>query len=198
MINNYTNQITSNMIIYKNLEIKEFKTYNDLDKWLTNNYFNDQGIWLRVFKVNSKIESVTQKEFVEAGLCWGWIDGLINSYDDQSYLIRFTPRGRKSIWSKINVKTVERLIKEERMKPNGMLQVEAAKKDGRWQNAYEPPSTMTTDKALLKALEKNPKAKAKFQTLTKQEIYSINFSIANIKPQNKSKKIQNTIRKLEE
>jgi uncharacterized protein YdeI (YjbR/CyaY-like superfamily) len=186
------------MKIYKDLEVLEFQNYETLDKWLSINYDREKGIWLRVFKVNSGISSVSNKEFVIAGLCWGWIDGLINSCDDISYLIRFTPRGTKSIWSKINVNSVNQLIKDGKMMPSGMAQVAAAKNDGRWDRAYEPPSKMVADPILLLELENYPKAKSNFSKLSKQDLYSINFQIATIKKENKIKKILSIIKKLED
>jgi uncharacterized protein YdeI (YjbR/CyaY-like superfamily) len=184
------------MLFHKELEVLEFSDYSALDGWLRDNHTSKIGIWLRVYKVNSVTPSVTREEFVKLGLIWGWIDGLINKFDDQSYLIRYTPRGLKSIWSKINVNIVEQLIKEGLMQPSGLDQVNNAKKDGRWERAYEPPSKMTIDKDFFLELEKYPDAKIAFSKLNKTELYSIGFGISTVKVENKQKKIISIINKL--
>jgi uncharacterized protein YdeI (YjbR/CyaY-like superfamily) len=184
------------MLIHKGLEVLEFSDYSALNDWLGNNHKRKLGIWLRVYKVNSLTPSVTREEFVKLGLTWGWIDGLTNSYDEQSYLIRYTPRGIKSIWSKINVNIVEQLIKEGLMQPSGLEHVNNAKKDGRWERAYEPPSKMTIENDFFLELEKYPDAKIAFSKLNKTELYSIGFGISTVKVENKQKKIISIINKL--
>jgi uncharacterized protein YdeI (YjbR/CyaY-like superfamily) len=95
-----------------------------------------KAIWLRIYKKNSGIETVSYPTSVDMALCWGWIDGLTNKYDEVSYLVRFTPRRPKSVWSKINVAKVERLIAQDLMQPTGLEHIVSAKKDGRWDKAY--------------------------------------------------------------
>ena len=117
---------------HKDLPVYSFKTEADFLNWLSKNYEISTGFWLHFYKKATKIPSVDYSEAVDVALCYGWIDGLLNSYDDKSYLVRFTPRRPKSVWSKINVAKVEKLIAEKRMQPSGLTQVESAKKDGRW------------------------------------------------------------------
>jgi uncharacterized protein YdeI (YjbR/CyaY-like superfamily) len=121
---------------HKDLPVYSFKTEADFLNWLSKNYEISTGFWLHFYKKATKIPSVDYSEAVDVALCYGWIDGLLNSYDDKSYLLRFTPRRPKSVWSKINVAKVEKLIAEKRMHPSGLAQVESAKKDGRWAAAY--------------------------------------------------------------
>jgi len=121
---------------HKDLPVYSFKTEKDFLNWLSKNHDISAGFWLHFYKKANNIPSVDYPEAVDIALCYGWIDGLLNSYDDKSYLVRFTPRRPKSVWSKINVAKVEKLIAEKRMQPSGLAQVESAKKDGRWAAAY--------------------------------------------------------------
>ncbi len=122
--------------IHKDLPVYSFKTEADFLNWLSKNHDISTGFWLHFYKKATKIPSVDYPEAVDVALCYGWIDGLLNSYDDKSYLLRFTPRRPNSVWSKVNVAKVEKLIAEKRMHPSGLAQVESAKKDGRWAAAY--------------------------------------------------------------
>ena len=132
-------------------------------------------------KKNSGYPTVTYKEAVDEALCFGWIDGQSQSLDELAYLQRFTPRRAKSIWSKINTEHVARLVKEGKMDPAGLAQVEAAKKDGRWQKAYSSPANMKIPDDFLKELEKQPKAKAFFKTLSKTNLYAIGYRLETAK-----------------
>jgi uncharacterized protein YdeI (YjbR/CyaY-like superfamily) len=121
---------------HKDLPVYSFKTEADFLNWLSKNHDTSNGFWLHFYKKATKILSVDYPKAVDVALCYGWIDGLLNSYDDKSYLVRFTPRRPKSVWSKVNVAKVEKLIAEKRMQTSGLAQVESAKKDGRWAAAY--------------------------------------------------------------
>ena len=121
---------------HKDLPVYSFKTETDFLNWLSKNRDISTGFWLHFYKKASKIPSVDYSEAVDIALCYGWIDGLLNPHDDKSYLLRFTPRRPKSVWSKINIAKVEKLIAEKRMQPSGLAQAESAKKDGRWAAAY--------------------------------------------------------------
>ena len=121
---------------HKDLPVYSFKTETDFLNWLSKNYQDSTGFWLHFYKKATKIASFDYSEAVDVALCYGWIDGLLNPHDDKSYLVRFTPRRPNSVWSKINVAKVEKLIAEKRMHPSGLAQVESAKKDGRWAAAY--------------------------------------------------------------
>lgn len=108
------------------------KTSAEWEQWLDQHYEDSQGIWLKIFKKNSGIQSISFAEALDAALCYGWIDSQMKGYDEHAYIQKFSPRKSKSTWSKINQGHVERLIKSGKMKPAGLRLVEEAKKDGRW------------------------------------------------------------------
>lgn len=157
-----------------------FSTPEALGQWLSENHASETELWIKLFKVKSGIQSVTWDEVVVEALCWGWIDGIKRSIDEQAYLQRITPRKARSVWSKRNREHAERLIKEGRMTEAGRLQVEAAKADGRWDNAYTA-SEMEVPEDFLKALESKPKAKAFFDRLPKSKRYVIAHGLISAK-----------------
>lgn len=173
------------------LPIKAFKTSNDWEKWLAKNYSKPAGIWLRFFKKASGVKTVNYAEALDVALCYGWIDGQANKYDDKSYLQRFTPRRKRSVWSKRNIEHISRLKKLGRMKPAGIAAIAEAKKNGRWANAYHPQSKATLPEDFLEALGKNKKAKKFFETLDKVNIYAIYFRLNSaVKPGTRERKIK--------
>ena len=174
-----------------NLPILTFKTAKEWDKWMAKNYASSKGIWLRFYKKASGIPSLTYPEAVEVSLCYGWIDGQANKYDENSYLQRFTPRRPKSIWAKKNIERVTRLIASGKMKPSGLKEIEAAKADGRWEMAYDSPATMEIPNDFLKELSKNPKAKTFFGTLNKTNTYAIAWRLQTAKkPETRQKRMK--------
>lgn len=180
------------------LPIIPFPTAEAFEAWLALNHDSSKGIWLQIFKKNSGVPTVSYAEAVEISLCYGWIDSQLKSIDEKSYKQKFTPRGSKSIWSKINTEHVKRLNKLGRMKPSGMAAVNAAKADGRWDNAYASPTSMTLPEAFLQALEKNKKAKNMFESLNKTNKYAIGFRLQTAKkPETVDRRIQQFITMLE-
>ncbi len=161
-------------------KIMTFKSPKDLSKWLQANHANESELWVKIFKKRSGIPSVTWNEVVIEALCWGWIDGVKKSLDDQAYLQRITPRKIRSNWSKRNTEHVERLIIEGRMEEPGLMHVRAAKADGRWENAYAV-SEMKVPADFLAALENRPKAKQFYETLTKSNRYAIAYGLKSAK-----------------
>lgn len=121
---------------------KFFKTQKEFREWLSENHDKESEIWVGFWKKASGKTGLNYEQALDEALCFGWIDGLVNKYNDESYMQRFTPRRSKSVWSKINVGNVERLTREGKMTEAGLKVVEEAKKDGRWESAYEPPSKM--------------------------------------------------------
>ena len=119
-------------------KIKSFRTEAAFESWLRRNHARETEVWLRIYKRNSGVPSVTPAEALEVVLCWGWIDGIRKSFDDESFLQLYTPRREKSIWSQINRDHVARLTAAGLMTPHGRKQVDAAKADGRWDAAYAP------------------------------------------------------------
>lgn len=161
--------------------ITAFASPEDLYRWLEENHATESELWVKIFKKNTKIPSVTWNEIVVETLCWGWIDGVKKSIDDQAYLQRITPRKARSNWSKRNREHAERLIDEGRMQAPGLVQVCAAKADGRWKNAYLPASEMKVPADFLEALENKLKAKQFFETLNKSSKYAIAYGLVTAK-----------------
>ena len=162
--------------------IKSFSSSKKWKEWLAMNYatFNN-GIWLRIFKKDSGEKTITYDEALDEALCFGWIDGQKKTYDEKSWLQKFTPRRSKSIWSKRNKARVVLLIEEKRMQPSGLKEIETAKKDGRWDKAYDSPSQMEIPSDFLAILEKDQQAYEFFKTLNKANIYAIAWRLQTAK-----------------
>ncbi|MBL8546984.1 MAG: YdeI/OmpD-associated family protein [Hyphomonadaceae bacterium] len=171
-------------------KVRSFKTADAFYTWLSKNHAREDELWIKIHKAGSGLTSITAKEAIDVVLCWGWIDGVRKSFDDQSFLQRYTPRTKKSIWSKINVDNVARLIREQRMTAHGLREVEAAKADGRWRRAYAGGKEMTIPPDLQAAVDGEPKARATFKTLSAQNRYALAFRLHNMKtPAGRAKKI---------
>jgi uncharacterized protein YdeI (YjbR/CyaY-like superfamily) len=180
------------------LPLMQFERQQDWAVWLDENHASSPGIWLQIAKKSSQMQSVTYEEALEAALCYGWIDGQKKSYDDSSWLQKFTPRGPKSIWSKINRDKAEVLIRSGQMKPAGLAAVESARQDGRWEAAYDSQRTSTLPNDFQDALDKNPEARAFFATLNSANRYAILFRIQTAKKaETRARRIQQFIHMLE-
>jgi uncharacterized protein YdeI (YjbR/CyaY-like superfamily) len=162
-------------------ETFEFQSAIQWNKWLAKNCSNSKGIWIRFFKKGSDVSSVNTSDALDVALCYGWITGQARPYDERSWLGRFVPRRPKSIWSKINTKRAETLIRQGKMNPAGLRQVEAAKRDGRWDRAYSSPSSAKLPEDFIKALQKSKAAEAFFKTLNRANIYSVVFKLETAK-----------------
>jgi uncharacterized protein YdeI (YjbR/CyaY-like superfamily) len=174
-----------------NIPILAFDSLKKWEQWLSKNHEESAGIWLKFFKKNSGVPTITYDEALDVALCYGWIDSQLQKFDEKAYLQKFTPRRTKSIWSKRNREHIERLTKEKRMKPAGIKQVEEAKKDGRWDMAYDKPSTMQIPKDFLEELSKDEKAEDFFKTLTKANIYAISWRLQTAKkPETREKRMK--------
>jgi len=180
------------------LPILSFASKKKWADWLARQHDKSSGVWLKLAKKGSEIPSVTYDEALEVALCYGWIDGQKKGFDDKYWLQKFTPRGARSIWSKINTQKAEKLIKSGEMKPAGLQAIEAAKQDGRWDAAYESQKTISVPDDFQAALDKNPKAKAFFVTLNSVNRYAILFRIHNAKKaETRAKRIQQFVGMLE-
>jgi uncharacterized protein YdeI (YjbR/CyaY-like superfamily) len=155
------------------LPVKLFKDPAAWEEWLSTHFDSSPGIYLRIAKKGSGKQSVTYQEAVETALCFGWIDGLKKPFDEKFWLQRFTPRGVKSIWSKINRTKALALIDAGRMQPSGFTSIEKAKLHGRWDSAYDSHSTAVPSAEFQAELDLHPKAKAYFATLNSQNRYSV-------------------------
>lgn len=173
------------------LKTMTFTTPKDLSEWLKANHATESELWVKIFKKNTGIKSVTWNDVVIEILCWGWIDGVKKSIDDQAYLQRITPRKARSCWSKRNTEHVERLISEDRMKESGLVHVRAAKADGRWENAYVA-SGLEVPADFLAALENQPRAKQFFETLNKSSRHVIAYGLTSAKkPETRERRFEN-------
>lgn len=170
-----------NKAVKPDLPIHKFTSAEAFTSWLAQHHKMSSGIWIRIFKISSGVPTITYAEALDEALCYGWIDGQKKTYDTASWLQKFTPRRRKSIWSKRNQEHVERLAKSGRMQSAGIEEVEAAKADGRWQQAYESSANMVVPADFLNELAKNKKAEAFFKTLNKTNRYSIVWRLQTAK-----------------
>jgi uncharacterized protein YdeI (YjbR/CyaY-like superfamily) len=164
-------------------KVRTFKDAASFYTWLGKRHDKDDEVWIKIHKVDSGLKSITPKEAIDVALCWGWIDGLRKGFDDKSFLQRYSPRKKTSVWSQINVDNVARLIKEGRMTEHGLAHVEAAKADGRWDRAYKSGKDMKIPADLQAAIDAEPKAKAILAQLSEQNRFALAFRTHNMKTQ---------------
>lgn len=178
--------------------VHEFVDAEAFYAWLSQNHDKAPEAWIKIHKVGSGLPSINAKQAIDVVLCWGWIDGVKKSFDEKSFLQRYTPRGRKSIWSQINVDNVARLEGEGRMTPHGLREVEAAKADGRWDRAYGSGQDMKIHEDFQAAIDASPKAKAMLETLSAQNRFALAFRVHNLKTEaGRRKKIAEFVAMLE-
>jgi uncharacterized protein YdeI (YjbR/CyaY-like superfamily) len=181
--------------------IKTFRTEAAFERWLGRNHAREDEVWVRVYKKGSGVPSVTIAEALDVALCWGWIDGIRKALDEQSYLQRYTPRRAKSMWSQVNREHVARLTAAGRMTPHGQQQVDAARRDGRWDAAYAPIRSASADSIpddLRAAIEASPRALETFRTLSKQNLFALAFRTNHMKtPAGRARKIAALVEMLE-
>lgn len=172
-------------------KVHEFRDPERFYAWLRENHASESEVWIKVHKVGSGLASITPKQAIDVVLCFGWIDAVRKSLDEQSFLQRYTPRGKKSIWSKINIDNVARLVEEGRMTEHGLKQVEAAKADGRWDRAYASGKDMKIPDDLQAAIDAEPEAKAMLAKLSAQNRFALAFRTHNMKTEaGRRKKIE--------
>lgn len=161
--------------------VHEFPDAESFYRWLADHHDTAPEVWIKIHKVNSGLPSITPKEAIDAALCWGWIDAVRKGFDDRSFLQRYTPRGKKSIWSRINVENVARLIREGRMTGHGLAKVEAAKADGRWDRAYGSGQEMKIPDDLQAAIDAEPKAREMLAKLSAHNRFALAFRTHQMK-----------------
>jgi uncharacterized protein YdeI (YjbR/CyaY-like superfamily) len=164
--------------------IRAFKSEAAFEAWLKQHHAREPEVWLKIYKKDSGVPTVTHPQALDVALCWGWIDGLRKAFDDRAFLQRFTPRRPKSIWSQVNREHVARLIAAGRMTPHGLRHVAAAKADGRWDAAYAPIRKATRNVVpadLRAAIRANPRAARTFKTLGRLNLFALAFRTNNMK-----------------
>jgi uncharacterized protein YdeI (YjbR/CyaY-like superfamily) len=175
-----------------------FERRKDWEGWLDKHHDSSAGIWLRIGRKTAALQSISHAEALEVALCYGWIDGQRKSHDESSWLVKFAPRGAKSIWSKVNREKAQELIDRGQMRPSGLAAVESAKRDGRWEAAYDSPSNATVPADFQTALDEHPKARAFFATLNSRNRYAILFRLQTAKKEEtRRRRIEEFVRMLE-
>jgi uncharacterized protein YdeI (YjbR/CyaY-like superfamily) len=165
--------------------------------WLDEHHRSEDGVWIKLAKKGSGIPSVTYDEAVEVALCYGWIDGQMRGLDETWYVQRFTPRRRRSKWSKLNRERALALMERGEMKPAGLAEVERAQADGRWDAAYDSPTTATVPDDLRRALDADPRAAEAFAALDAQSRYLILYSLQDAKrPETRARRIERAVARL--
>ncbi len=181
-------------------KVKAFKTENAFETWMRAHHDRETELWVRIYKKGSGKPTVTSLEALDVALCWGWIDGIRKSLDEESFLQRYTPRRAKSIWSQVNRDNVARLLAADQLQPAGQRQVDAAKADGRWDAAYAPiraASHSTIPDDLRAAIEANPRARKTFQGLGRMNLFALTFRTNNMKtPAGRARKIASLVEML--
>ena len=171
-------------------KIRAFEDAKSFYKWLGKHHDKEDEIWIKIHKVDSGLKSITPKEAIDVVLCWGWIDGQRKGFDDKSFLQRYSHRKAKSVWSRINVDNVARLVDEGRMTEHGLKKVDAAKSDGRWARAYNSKDMKIPDD-LQAAIDAEPKAQAMLAKLSAQNRFALAFRTLNMKTEaGRRKKIE--------
>ena len=175
-------------VIVDPTKVRSFRDADAFNTWLGKNHDKAPEMWIKVHKKGSGLPSVSIAEALDLALCWGWIDAIRKSFDDKSYLQRYTPRTKKSIWSQVNIGHIERLRKAGSMQPPGEAQVALAQGDGRWARAYGGFNRDQFPADLLAAIEAEPKALEMFGTLNAQNRYALGFRTHNLKTEAGRKK----------
>ena len=179
------------MELYKDTPVLLFKTSVAWEQWLSENHDKFHAIWIKFAKKNSGVVSITYDEAVEVGLCFGWIDGLLNKFDETFYVVRFTPRKVKSVWSKRNQEIVVRLIAEKKMHKSGLQVIDRAKANGSWHNSYDSSKKMQMPQDFLLELAKYKKAESFFKTLNRANTYAIAWRLQTAgNPQTRNKRME--------
>jgi uncharacterized protein YdeI (YjbR/CyaY-like superfamily) len=176
------------------LPILSFASRKKWEEWLDEHHQTSKGLWLKIAKKGSETATVSYAEALDAALCQGWIDGQKGAFDDQFWLQKFTPRGPKSTWSKVNREKAQALIQAGRMKPAGLAAVEQARQDGRWERAYDSQSKASVPEDFQRELDRNPKAAAFFATLDSANRYAVLYRIQEPKkPETRARRIEKFI-----
>lgn len=179
-------------------DIAAFAALDDFREWLAENHARRSLLWLRLFKKGSGIPTIGKQEAIDEALCWGWVDGQLGKGDENSFLIRFTPRRPGSKWSMINTERIDRMMAEGRMQTPGLIEVEAAKADGRWQAAYAGQGDFTLPEDLMAAIGASEAAARRFTELNRQNRFALYYRLTTAKkPETRRKRIEDFVAMLE-
>jgi uncharacterized protein YdeI (YjbR/CyaY-like superfamily) len=182
----------------RDFPVKLFKSKRDWAAWLDKNHRKSGGVWLRLARKGSPLRSINYREALEVALCYGWIDGQKKPESEQAWLQRFVARSAQSIWSKINREKALALIASGEMKASGLEAIENARKNGRWEAAYDSPAGATVPPDFQAALDANPRAVAFFNTLDRANRYALLWRIQTVKKAStRTRKIEQFIEMLE-
>lgn len=180
------------------LPVLLFASKGELEAWLEENHADGEGLWLKIAKKGSGVESVDYAEALEVALCFGWIDSQKRALDEAFFLQRFTPRRPRGKWSQINRAKAEALIAAGTMRPAGLAEVEAAKADGRWEAAYQGQRTATVPDDLKDELDRNEAASEFFANLDSANRYAIIYRLQEAKkPETREKRLRKFVAMLE-
>jgi uncharacterized protein YdeI (YjbR/CyaY-like superfamily) len=172
------------------LPVLGFESVDAWDAWLAEHASSAAGLWLKIPKKGSAAAGIGYSDALDVALCHGWIDGQKGRHDDGYWLQRFTPRKPGSRWSRINTERAEALMAAGRMRPGGLREVEQARADGRWEQAYESQSRVTVPADLARALAGNERARAFFATLDSTNRYAILYRIGAAKrPETRARRV---------
>jgi uncharacterized protein YdeI (YjbR/CyaY-like superfamily) len=186
------------MDTHKGLPILSFPTPKGWEEWLEKHYGDPKGLWLKIAKKGAGAPTVTYAEALDVALCHGWIDGQKGALDEEYWLQKFTPRGPRSPWSKVNREKALALIESGRMKPAGLAEIEKAKENGRWEAAYDSQSKAAVPEDLQRELDRNPAAAEFFATLDSANRYAILYRVQEPKkPETRARRIEKFIGMLE-
>jgi uncharacterized protein YdeI (YjbR/CyaY-like superfamily) len=165
----------------KSEPILAFKTAQDLEAYLAGEPPASNGFWLKLSKAGAVEATINKRDAIEAALCWGWIDGQLDKFDDQHFLVRMSPRRPGSRWSAKNREAADRLRMQGRLQSPGLAEVEAAKSDGRWEAAYASQGKAEVPEDLAAALASRETAKRFFEALDRANRYSIIYRVNDAK-----------------
>jgi uncharacterized protein YdeI (YjbR/CyaY-like superfamily) len=181
------------------LPIVAFPSAAEWEEWLEANHADSPGVWVRIAKRDSGLDSVRYPEVLDVALCFGWIDGQRRAGDERTFLQRMTPRGPRSRWSRINRDRADELTAQGRMRAAGRGRIEDARADGRWDAAYEPQSRATVPDDLRRALDANPPAREAFGGLDSRNRYAILYRVQEAKrPETRARRIEQFVAMLAE
>jgi uncharacterized protein YdeI (YjbR/CyaY-like superfamily) len=181
------------------LPVGAFASPAEWEAWLAEHHASSRGLWVKIAKKETGIPTVTYAQALEGALCYGWIDGQKGALDERFWLQRFTPRGARSRWSRINRDKVGQLIEQGRMRPAGLAQVEQARADGRWDAAYDSPARATVPEDLQRELDRNPAASAFFASLDRINRYAILYRLQDSRsPEARARRLEQFVAMLSE